>query len=74
MKPCSNKTLTDKEILFNYLLSRNRCVIEYVFGIWINGFRIFTSRATLAMDKASVVESLKLGNIRKISKLVGSRA
>ena len=35
MKPCGKKTLTNKEILSNYCLSRNRCVTKHVLGIWI---------------------------------------
>ena len=52
MKSFRKNTLTDKEIHFNYRLSRNRCVTENVFGIWFNQFRIFGSRAILASNKA----------------------
>ena len=56
MKPCSKKTLTKEEILFIYHLSRNRFVNENMFGLWINRFSIFATRAaTLAPDIGSVV-------------------
>ena len=51
MKSCSKNTLTKEEILFIYCLSRNRCVIENMFGTWINRLSIFASRATLAPVK-----------------------
>ena len=54
MKYCSKKTLTHEEILFNYRLSRNRCVAKNVSGILISRSKIFASRGNLAPDKALV--------------------
>ena len=55
MKPYTKKKLTDKKIVFNERLSRKRRTTKYVFGMWINRFRIFAKRANLTPDKASVV-------------------
>ena len=47
--------MTDKEIHFNHLPSKNRCITGNVFETWFNKFKIFASRDTLAPDKTSVV-------------------
>ena len=38
------KNLIDKEMLFNYLLSRRRRVTECVFDLWIIKLRTFANR------------------------------
>ena len=47
--------MTNEEVLFNYRLSRKRCVTENLFGIWINRFRIFTNMSNLVGNRASMV-------------------
>ena len=69
MNPCSKKALTVEEILFNYCLSRNRCVIGNVFGIWINRFRIFAGRASFKSSRPDVF--CKKGVLRNFAKFTG---
>ena len=61
MKPFPNKSLSDAE----RILSRFRRISENAFGIWINRFRLFASKATLKPDKVEIVvlASLVLQNM-----------
>ena len=52
MKPYHRTGLVQKEIIFNYRLSRARRVVENAFGIMANRFRIF--RAPIAMEPSKV--------------------
>ena len=61
MKPFPKKSLSDAE----RILSRFRRISENAFGIWINRFRLFASKATLKPDKVEIVvlASLVLQNM-----------
>lgn len=43
MKPYSQKNMTASQIRFNYMLSRNRRVVENAFGILANRFQVLFS-------------------------------
>ena len=65
MKPYAQKGLTDEKRVYNYRLSRFRRISENAFGIWINRFRLFATRASLTPEKAEtvVMASLALHNM-----------
>lgn len=43
VKPYSQRNLSEKQIYFNNMLSRNRRVVENAFGILVNRFRVLCS-------------------------------
>lgn len=55
MKPFSRAALTTERKIFNYRLSRARRIIENVFGIMSNRFRIFHSAINLSLDRIDLV-------------------
>lgn len=55
MKPFSRAALTTERKIFNYRLSRARRIIENVFGIMSNRFRIFHSAINLRLDRIDLV-------------------
>ena len=65
MKPYVQKGLTDEKRVYNYRLSRFSRISENAFGIWINRFRLFATRASLTPEKAEtvVMASLALHNM-----------
>lgn len=65
MKPYSQRKLTEEMRIFNYRLSRFRRISENAFGIWVNVFRLFSTRANLSPDKAKtlIMASLVLHNM-----------
>ena len=65
MKPYAHKSCTDEERIFNYRLSRFRRISENGFGIGVNRFRLFSTRALLNPKKAesAVMASLALHNL-----------
>ena len=57
LKPYSQVGLTTERRIFNYRLSRARCVVENAFGILANRFRIFMTPIGLIPEK---VESITM--------------
>lgn len=55
MKPFSRAALTKERKIFNYRLSRARRIIENVFGIMSNRFRIFHTAINLRLDRIDLV-------------------
>ena len=71
MKPYAQQGLTPRKIIFNYRLSRVRRITENAFGIWVNRFRVFTTKMCPHPDKATTITlaSLVLHNmLREMSK------
>ena len=57
MKPYPFRGLSKEQRIYNYHLSRARCIVENVFEILTNGFRIFLSPILLSPEN---VETLTL--------------
>lgn len=57
LKPYRQETLTRERRIFNYRLSRARCVIENAFDILASRFRIFHTSINLKMDNIDTVVS-----------------
>ena len=55
LKPYSQRALTPERRIYNYKLSRVRRVVENVFGILSNRFRIFLSPINLIPEKAEAI-------------------
>lgn len=55
MKPYCQKTLNTRRRIFNYHLSRARRIVENVFGILANRFRIFHHSIHLTLDRVDLV-------------------
>ncbi|XP_063808353.1 uncharacterized protein LOC135009520 [Pseudophryne corroboree] len=51
MKPYAQKGLNHDKRIFNYRLSRARCIVESALGILANCFRIFNTAINLRVDK-----------------------
>ena len=64
-KPFSKKSLSDAARVFNYRVSRFRRISENAFGIWINRFSLFATKAALKPGKVEIVAlaSLVLHNM-----------
>jgi len=65
MKPHPQSSLTEEQRIFNYRLSRFRRISENTFGIWVNRFRVFTTRVGLTPDKETKITlaSIALHNL-----------
>ena len=55
MKPFARRNLSDRDLIFNYRLSRARRVVENAFGILSNRFRVLHTPIKLLPDTASDV-------------------
>lgn len=55
LKPFSRSSLTTERKIFNYRLSRARRLIENIFGIMSNRFRIFHTSINLRIDRIDLV-------------------
>lgn len=55
LKPFSQRALTRERLVFNRRLSRARRVVENVFGIMANRFRIFHTSINLTLDRIDLV-------------------
>lgn len=55
LKPINQKTLNQERIMFNYRLSRARRVVENLFGIMANRFRIFHTAINLEPRRIDIV-------------------
>jgi len=64
MKPFHRQGLTNREIIFNYRLSRARRVVENAFGLLANRFRIFRGPMTVqpASARKIVLATVSLHN------------
>ena len=54
-KPYSQAGLTTTKRIFNYRLSRARCIVENAFGILANRFRVFMTPLKLNPDKVETI-------------------
>ena len=66
IKSYSKKNLTEEELLFHYRHPRKRRLIENVFGIRIDRFRIFGIRATLTPAWLVAIVTLELHNFLRL--------
>ena len=55
MKPFPQTALTQRKRVFNYRTSRKRRISENTFGIWVNRFRVFTTKMVLSPEKATII-------------------
>ncbi|XP_057310614.1 uncharacterized protein LOC130648579 [Hydractinia symbiolongicarpus] len=55
MKPFAQRKLTPRNRIFNYRLSRFRRISENAFGIWVNRFRVFSTKLMLSPEKATII-------------------
>lgn len=55
LKPFSQRELTNERRIFNYRLSRARCIVENAFGILASRFRIFHTSINLAPKNIDIV-------------------
>ena len=55
MKPYPLRNLSSDQRIFNYRLSRARRVVENVFGIFANRFRVFRSPINLSPQKVETI-------------------
>ena len=55
MKPYHFRNLQERELIFNYRLSRARQIIESSFGIWASGFRVFHRPIIAKVDKVIAI-------------------
>lgn len=55
MKPFPHKNLTAEQKIYNYRLSRARCIVENVFGILAARFRIFRTEINLKPEKVDCI-------------------
>lgn len=55
MKPFGRNTLTPERKIYNYRLSRARRIIENIFGIMSNRFRIFHTSINLRLDRIDLI-------------------
>ena len=58
--------MTEEELLFHYRHPRKRRLIENVFGIRIDRFRIFGIRATLTPARLVIIVTLELHNFLRL--------
>lgn len=62
MKPYPQKGLTPEKRVFNYRLSRTRCISENGFGILANRWRVFRRPILLEPEKAKTFTIAALHN------------
>lgn len=55
MKPFPNKNLTEEQIWFNYMLSRNRRVVECAFGILARTWQVLFTKINTEPTKATKI-------------------
>lgn len=55
MKPFPNKNLTEEQIWFNYMLSRNRRVVECAFGILARTWQVLFTKISGGPTKATKI-------------------
>ena len=55
LKPFGRHALTQERKIYNYRLSRARRVIENVFGIMSNRFKMFSTPINLSIDRIDLV-------------------
>jgi hypothetical protein len=55
LKPFSQRAVTRERLVFNRRLSRARRIVENVFGIMANRFRIFHTSINLTVDRINLV-------------------
>lgn len=55
LKPYPFRNMTDEDRIFNYRLSRGRRVVENVFGILANRFRVFLTTIKLSPEKVELL-------------------
>ena len=55
MKPCPQRGLTTKQIIYNYRQSRARMYVECAFGILSSRFQIFRKPMAFLLDKVDLL-------------------
>ncbi|KAL8586901.1 hypothetical protein ACOMHN_051006 [Nucella lapillus] len=76
MKPFSRRTMSDREKVFNYRLSRARRVVENAFGILAMRFRIFMRPIETRPDNAllSIKAAVTLHNVLRVKEPMPAHA
>ncbi|KAL8589399.1 hypothetical protein ACOMHN_021551 [Nucella lapillus] len=76
MKPFSRRTMSDREKVFNYRLSRARRVVENAFGILAMRFRIFMRPIETRPDNAllSIKAAVTLHNVLMVKEPMPAHA